>query len=30
MDAFNSYLNENKREAREAIKKAEMQTREKN
>ena len=27
MDAFNSYLNENKKEARDAIKKAELQTR---
>lgn len=30
MEAFNSYLNENKKEAREAIKKAEHQTRQKN
>lgn len=30
MEAFNSYLNENKRLARDAIKKAERQTREKN
>lgn len=30
MEAFNVYLNENKREARDAIKKAEIQTREKN
>jgi hypothetical protein len=27
MEAFNVYLNENKREARDAIKKAELQTR---
>lgn len=30
MEAFNVYLNENKKEARDAIKKAEIQTREKN
>ena len=30
MEAFNSYLSENKKEARDAIKRAEKQTREKN
>jgi hypothetical protein len=30
MEAFNSYLNEHKREARDAIKRAENQTRKKN
>lgn len=30
MQSFNNYLNENKREARAAIKKAETQTRQKN
>ena len=30
MEAFNNYLNQNKKDARDAIKKAELQTRQKN